>query len=164
MRRDKLIHRATYAFVRTSSNYFFVQKRSSIKDYCPNFYDPTPGGVVAAGESYDATNAREVMEEMAIDTKNWSHLFTFYYEDEQIKCFGDAWETTYDGPIRIQKEEVQDVEMMTMQEILDRAKSGEDFTPDSIFACEEYVKQKGIPVPVGNRHEVVYFTEEDTAM
>ena len=52
MRARKLIHRATYAFVRDSAGYYYVQKRSSLKDYCPSFLDPTPGGVVAAGESY----------------------------------------------------------------------------------------------------------------
>jgi len=52
MRARKLIHRATYAFVRDSAGYYYVQKRSALKDYCPSFLDPTPGGVVAAGESY----------------------------------------------------------------------------------------------------------------
>ena len=99
MRRDKLIHRATYAFIRNSSNYYYVQKRSMLKDYCPGYYDPTPGGVVAAGESYEVTNRREVEEEMGIccsnagDNLNFNeHLFTFYYEDERIRCFGDAWD------------------------------------------------------------------------
>ena len=54
--KPSLIHRATYAFVRDSSGYFYVQKRSSIKDYCPSHFDPTPGGVVAAGESFADTN------------------------------------------------------------------------------------------------------------
>ena len=49
MRKERLIHRATYAFVKDSDNYFYVQKRSLLKDYCPGFFDPTPGGVVAAG-------------------------------------------------------------------------------------------------------------------
>ena len=70
-----------------------------LKDYCPGYYDPTPGGVVAAGESYEVTNRREVEEEMGIccsnggDNLNFNeHLFTFYYEDERIRCFGDAWD------------------------------------------------------------------------
>lgn len=43
MRMKGLIHRATFSFVKDSSNYFYVQKRSSLKDYCPEFFDPTPG-------------------------------------------------------------------------------------------------------------------------
>jgi hypothetical protein len=38
MRQHRLIHRATFCFVKTSSNYFYVQKRSMLKDYCPGFY------------------------------------------------------------------------------------------------------------------------------
>ena len=64
MRAKRLIHRATYAFIRNSRNYFYVQKRSALKDYCPSFYDPCPGGVVGAGETYEDTNRREIEEEM----------------------------------------------------------------------------------------------------
>ncbi|KAJ1435228.1 NUDIX hydrolase domain-like protein [Ochromonadaceae sp. CCMP2298] len=151
MRRDKLIHRATYAFIRTSSNYFYVQKRSAIKDYCPGFFDPTPGGVVGAGESYEETNVREIEEEMGITGAPCEHLFTFYYEDQRIRCFGDAWDVVYDGPIKMQEEEVESVHMMSMQEVL----QGGDFTPDSLHACREYIKMKGMPEAVGPRPEPV---------
>lgn len=149
MRRDKLIHRATYAFIRNSCNYYYVQKRSSLKDYCPGFFDPTPGGVVAAGESFEVSNAREVEEEMGIKNVPMEHLFTFYYEDQRVKCFGDAWEVVYDGPLQLQVEEVESVHMMSMAEILERSEAGENFTPDSIHACKEYVKMKGLLEPTG---------------
>lgn len=146
MRAEGLIHRATYALVRDSQNYFYVQRRSTIKDYCPGFFDPTPGGVVGAGESYDDTNRREVEEEMGIpESTPMAHLFDFYYEDQRIKCWGDCWEIVYDGPLRLQTTEVDAVEKMSMQEILDRYEAGEKFTPDSIAACKEYVKRKGCP-------------------
>lgn len=38
MRKHRLIHRATYGFVKTSTNYFYVQKRSMLKDYCPGYF------------------------------------------------------------------------------------------------------------------------------
>jgi hypothetical protein len=102
MREYKLRHRATYAFVRDSTGYFYVQKRSLIKDYCPGFWDPTPGGVVAAGESYEETNRREVEEEMGIPASSpMDHLFTWLYEDDLCKCYGDCWEIIYDGPIKL---------------------------------------------------------------
>jgi hypothetical protein len=45
------------------------------------------------------------------------------------------------------QEEVDDVVLMSMDEILERARAGEQFTPDSVHACLEYVKLKGsIPV------------------
>ena len=145
MRAERLIHRATYAFIKNSANLFYVQKRSSLKDYCPGYFDANPGGVVASGESYEETNRREIEEEMGIPASTpMEHLFTFYYEDERIKCFGDAWELTYDGELKLQVEEVESVHMMTLQEILRRSEAGEKFTPDSIFACKEYAKRKGI--------------------
>ena len=160
MRRDKLIHRATYAFVRNSHNYFYVQKRSTLKDYCPGYFDPTPGGVVAAGESYEYTNTREIEEEMGISGVKSDHLFTFYYEDQRIKCFGDAWDVVYDGPLKLQKEEVESVHLMSMREILERAENGEKFTPDSIHACKEYVRLKGFLDPTGDRVEPIVILDE----
>lgn len=147
MRANKLIHRATYAFIRDSNNLFYVQKRSNLKDYCPSYWDPTPGGVVGAGESYELTNTREVDEEMGISGITMNHLFTFYYEDERIKCFGDAWEGIYNGPLQLQEVEVEDVEMMSMNEIITRSENDIDkFTPDSIHACHEYIKRFGYPI------------------
>ena len=149
MRAKRLPHRATYAFIKNSSNYFYVQKRSSLKDYCPSYFDPNPGGVVGYGESYEETNCREIEEEMGIpgDTP-MDHLFEFYYEDERIKCFGDAWELTYDGVLKLQEEEVESIHMMSLREIIERYERGEKFTPDSIYCCKEYVKLKGYPEPI----------------
>lgn len=156
MRQQKLIHRATYAFIRNSQNYYYVQKRSMLKDYCPGFYDPAPGGVVAAGESYEFTNAREIDEEMGIRNVSPDHLFTFYYEDDRVKCFGDAWEFVYDGPLKLQVEEVDSVVLMSMDEILASVAAGGNFTPDSIFACMKYIKLKGVLAPTGDKEEVVF--------
>ena len=146
MRRDRLRHRATYALVRDSDNYFYVQKRSSSKDYCPGYFDPTPGGVVAAGESFQETNRREMEEEMGIPAGTpMAHLFSLYYEDERIRCFGDAWALVWDGPLKLQASEVESVHKMTMQEIIERYERGDKFTPDSLAFCYEYIRLHGMP-------------------
>jgi hypothetical protein len=49
-----------------------------------------------------------------------------------------------------------DVVMMSMDEILAQAASDGNFTPDSIYACKEYVKLKGSPVASGSRPSVVF--------
>jgi 8-oxo-dGTP pyrophosphatase MutT (NUDIX family) len=120
--------------------------RSALKDYCPSYFDPTPGGVVAANETYAEANQREVEEEMGIPVGTpTEHLFTFYFEDDKVKCFGDAWEMTYDGELRLQPEEVDSVHLMSMKEIFERFDRGEKFAPDSMCACREYVKIRGFP-------------------
>jgi len=55
----------------------------------------------------------------------------------------------YDGPLQLQKEEVDSIELMSMEEILNRYEAGENFTPDSIFACKEYIKLNGIYEVIG---------------
>ena len=161
MREKGLIHRATYAFIRTSNNYFYVQKRSMIKDYCPGYYDPTPGGVVDAGESVDLTNEREIEEEMGITQPlGIERMKDFFYEDERTKCWGSMFDVIYDmnfeNTLKLQAEEVDSVQMMTLQEILDKSASGElDITPDGIHATKLYIKEKGLLKAVGVRPEVL---------
>lgn len=72
-----------------------------------------------------------------------SHLFTFFYEDQRLRCWGDAWELIWDGPLSLQETEVSEVVKMSMSEILQRAETGESFTPDSIAAARRYVEEKG---------------------
>lgn len=86
------------------------------------------------------------------------HLFTFYFEDEHSRVWGDAWRGYYDGQrflfsskyylfnlffdrdLKLQEEEVESVHMMTIEEILQRSENGEDFTPDGIFAVRKYLE------------------------
>ena len=53
MRKENLWHRSSFIFVVNSNGQFFVQKRTSTKDYCPSYFDLAAGGVVKFGESMD---------------------------------------------------------------------------------------------------------------
>ena len=45
-----------------------MQKRSTLKSYCPGYYDLATGGVVNADDEDDEVNARrEVQEELGIN-------------------------------------------------------------------------------------------------
>jgi hypothetical protein len=54
------------------------------------------------------------------------------------------------------QEEVDDVVMMSMDEILAAAESGQNFTADSISACKEYVRLKGCPQTTSERPPVIF--------
>lgn len=88
MRAENLWHRATYVFVFTSDEKLLVQRRTMIKDYCPGYLDPAPGGVIGAGESYAENAVRELEEEMGIRDVPLEHVSTFKYEDDVTHCWG----------------------------------------------------------------------------
>ena len=160
MRLNNLWHRATYILVlaedtdsTASSPQVFVQRRSLQKDYCPGKLDPTPGGVVGFGESYQENAEREVFEEMGIDVtdvntsgNSMNRLFTFSYSDQKVKVWGGFFEVRYHGStddLTIQEEEVEDVFSMSLDELKVRIEeSSDDFMPDACHAMRLYFQRK----------------------
>ncbi len=107
-----------------------------IKDYCPGFLDPMAGGVVQFGEEMEENAYREAQEEMGVDGVLLRHVDTFFYEDSRSVVWGGMFECTYDGELTLQKEEVDEVLLLSTEEILSRA---QEFTPDGIYAFKRYL-------------------------
>ena len=129
-----------------------VQRRSMLKDYCPGKLDPTPGGVVGFGESYEENATREIEEEMGIDLSEenpyrnrMNRLFQFSFEDDRVKVWGEFWEATYNGPIEkltLQTEEVAEILSIPVKELQALLeKSPDKFLPDSRHAIQLYFER-----------------------
>jgi pyrimidine 5'-nucleotidase len=144
-----------------------IQKRVLTKDYCPGRYDPTPGGVVQFNESYDDNMVRELEEEMGIHCRILStesesesnvssdastrptlklrKLFTFPYEDDRVRVWGQFYEGNYEGTMHdlaLQEAEVASVHRMSLTELFDLvSKSPELFMPDSVHALQLYYQK-----------------------
>ena len=162
MRLENLWHRATYVAIRhepehleqhgdhPSDVYVLVQKRSSLKDYYPGRFDATPGGVVGFGETSLENASREMQEEMGIDVtagkNDLTRLFTFSFEDEHVRVWGEFYECIYRGALkdlRIQREEVDSVERMSLQELRERMDAHpEQFMPDSCHAMRLFLQRR----------------------
>lgn len=138
MRAERLLHRSTYILVFNSNRDLYVQKRTLIKDIYPGFWDPAAGGVVAAGESYEEGARRELAEEMGITGTAIRYEFEMFYEDALSRVFGGVFSCVWDGPLTLQAEEVQYVEVMPPQQVLERA-SVEQFTPDGLAVLRRYL-------------------------
>jgi isopentenyldiphosphate isomerase len=138
MRAKRLLHRSTYILVFNARSEIYVQKRTMTKDVFPGYFDPATGGVVLAGESYEESAVRELEEEMGIRGVPLTNLFDFYFEDEHARVWGRAFSCEYDGKIVPQAEEVEYVEMMTINDILHRAET-EQFTPDGLLVVRRYL-------------------------
>ena len=179
MRLDRMWHRATYIVIRHDYNadgvpsgdtktgddagqsrasndedddeFLLVQRRTTIKDYCPGKLDPTPGGVVGFGESYMLNATREMMEEMNIDLSEESgnemkELFTFPYQDDKVRVWGGMFEVIYRRPleeIKMQPEEVDEVLRLSMSDIRRMAtEDPDDWMPDGLHAIRLYLQYK----------------------
>lgn len=150
-----------------------VQRRSALKDYCPGKLDPLPGGVVEYGESYRENAIRELYEEMGIfiaedgttttttttisnksyttpvqhSSTTLTRLFTFPYQDKHVRVWGELYECYFQGTIDdlvLQVEEVDSVELMSLQELKDRIENdAEAFMPDACHAMKLYFQRLG---------------------
>jgi hypothetical protein len=75
---------------------------------------------------------------MGITSPEIQHLFNFYYEDYRTKVWGILFFSRWDGPLKLQPEEVESVEMMSLNEIFDRYARGEKIPPDSMVAMTKF--------------------------
>ncbi|CAB9515224.1 Nudix hydrolase YfcD [Seminavis robusta] len=160
MRLQKLWHRATYILVlvcdkednqKKQKQHVIVQKRSAIKDYCPRKLDPTPGGVVGFGETNWHNATRELEEELGITIGKESdatltRLFTFPYQDEHVKVFGEFYECIYRGDphsdLTLQPEEVESIEIVPLEQLRQRIQTApHEFMPDACHAMQLYFQR-----------------------
>ncbi len=138
MRAEALVHRSTYILVFNSRGEIFVQKRTLTKDIYPGCCDPTAGGVVLAGETYEQGAARELAEELGVRGVPLEPLFDFFFEEDRCAVWGRVFRCVWDGPMTLQAEEVESGEFLPPEEVLRRA-SQEPYTPDGIQALRRYL-------------------------
>src|SRR5215470_9369608 len=138
IRARKLRHRATYILVFKAHGQLFVHRRSAAKDIYPSYYDVAVGGVVGAGETYDDGARRELAEELGITAVPVRPILKFQYEDDGNLVNGRVYSCSYDGPLRLQAEEIVDGEWLDLDVVFERARH-QPFCPDGIEALLRYL-------------------------
>ena len=106
MRALNLTHAATAVVVRDRLGRVHVHRRTDTKDLYPGRHDFAAGGVVAAGEDpYDAA-VRELEEELGVAGVALEPLGVAHFGDDHTDYWGHLFTTRWDGPVRLQPEEV----------------------------------------------------------
>jgi isopentenyldiphosphate isomerase len=130
MRARRLPHRCVYLLVFNRRGELFIHLRTATKDVYLSHWDVCVGGVLAAGESFDAGLEREAREELGVDVLA-EPLFPFRYADEQTVVHGMVYRTVHEGPFTLQPEEIVRGEFVAAEEVALRAEK-EPFCPDGL--------------------------------
>lgn len=130
MRARRLPHRSTYILVFDGIGRLFVHLRTAAKDIYPSHWDVAIGGVLGAGEDWDAGAARELREELGVDAP-LEPLFPFHFIDGTNDVHGRVYRAVHEGPFRLQPEEVVRGEFVEVAEVARRAASA-PFCPDGL--------------------------------
>ena len=94
-----------------------MQRRSMQKDFSAGLLNPVTSGIVQYDEDVYCAAERELYEEMGIKGVPLRHIDTFYYSEERGSIWGTLYDCTYDGKLVLEKEEVDDVLLMELDEI-----------------------------------------------
>ena len=106
MRARNLTHAATAVVVRDRLGRVHVHRRTTTKDVYPGLHDFAAGGVVGAGEDPHDAAVRELDEELGVTGVALEPLGVTHYGDDRTDHWGHLFTVTWDGPVRLQPEEV----------------------------------------------------------
>lgn len=138
MRHHKLLHRAVYLLLVSSSGQLFVHRRTTTKDVYPGYWDVTVGGVVGAGEDYDSAARRELAEEVGITCEALTPLFAVRFADPSTQLIGRAFLAHHDGPVTLQAEEIAHGAFVSLAEA-ERIVRDEPCCPDGVQVLHRYL-------------------------
>ena len=131
MRARRLRHRAVSVAVLGSDGRLLVHRRADHKDLWPGMWDIAAGGVVAAGEGYDAAAHRELAEELGVSAGAMECLGGASYEDESVALIGRGYVVVHDGPFTFTDGEIAEARWVTAAQLA-QLMAAEAFVPDSV--------------------------------
>jgi isopentenyldiphosphate isomerase len=130
MRAGRLQHRSVGIAVMSTDGRLLIHRRSLAKDIWPGWWDIAAGGVVVAGETYEAAAQRELKEELGIEA-DVEFLGQSRYVDDDVAEMCRGYRVVHDGPFEFSDGEVSEVRWVTFAE-LGAMRTTHTFLPDSI--------------------------------
>jgi isopentenyldiphosphate isomerase len=143
MRQKRLPHRCVYVLVFNTKGELFIHQRTATKDVYPSHWDVTIGGVLAAGEAFDAGAFREGQEEIGVSLEP-EQLVPFRYADTASSAHSMVYRATHDGPFHLQAEEIVHGEFVPLEDLMHRMRHV-PFCPDGQAVLAEYLHRDRMP-------------------
>lgn len=124
----KMWCRSTNVFVLNSEGQILCHQRSINKERYPGVWSTHFGGHVTSGESFKINAVKETEEEIGLHINVFQMIPWRTHKKEDARLWMRDFLTVYDGlteDLKIQKEEIEQVKFMSIEEILDSIKNPE---------------------------------------
>lgn len=133
-------HRIVHILIFNKKEEMALQLRSKKKNFTPEHWSTSAGGHVQSGETYEQAASRELEEELGIKTK-LKFLFKDLYDDRSrlgMKKFLGVFRTVYEGPFKINPDEVEKIEFFSLDKIQKMINSKGKFHPELLFLLKNH--------------------------
>jgi isopentenyldiphosphate isomerase len=147
VRERGLVGRGTFILLFNSAGELCVHRRTLSKALYPGHWDVAAGGMVQAGESYELSAERELAEELGVSGVPLTAHERFYFDQPGNRLWCAVFSAVWDGPLRLQPEEVLEARFMPVAEALAQSQTL-DYCPDSLAALKRFLwarTQAGTP-------------------
>ncbi len=141
LRQRGLIGRCTFIFLFNTKGELCVHRRTLSKALYPGFWDTAAGGMVAAGESYAVSAARELAEELGVSGVELVEHDHFYFEDGDSRLWCTSYSAVWDGPLLLQPEEVMEARFLPLDAVLAEAEQ-KPYCPDAQEGLRRYLASR----------------------
>ncbi|NNA06770.1 NUDIX hydrolase [Pseudomonas lundensis] len=132
------IGRGTFILLFNSSGELCVHQRTMSKALYPGYWDVAAGGMVGVDETYAESAARELYEELGVSDVPLTAHERFYFDCPDNHLWCAVFSAVWDGPLRVQPEEVQQACFMPVAQAL-RLSQTQPYCPDSLAALKRYL-------------------------
>ena len=144
LRERGLIGRGTFILLFNSAGELCVHQRTLSKALYPGYWDVAAGGMVGVNESYAESAARELEEELGVSGVPLTAHERFYFDCPDNHLWCAVFSAVWDGPLRVQPEEVQHAHFIPVAEAL-RLSETQPYCPDSLAALKRYLSTTNRP-------------------
>ncbi|NBA95089.1 NUDIX hydrolase [Pseudomonas sp. R5(2019)] len=141
LRERNLIGRGTYILLFNGAGELCVHRRTLSKAIYPGYWDVAAGGMVQADETYAESAARELEEELGVSGVELTAHERFFFDQPGNRLWCAVFSAVWDGPLRLQPEEVSDARFLPVAEALKDSLSN-PYCPDSLAALNRFMASR----------------------
>ncbi|MCU1735704.1 MULTISPECIES: NUDIX hydrolase [unclassified Pseudomonas] len=133
LRERGLIGRCTFILLFNGAGQLCVHKRTLSKAIYPGYWDVAAGGMVAAGEEYADSAARELAEELGVSGVELRAHDHFFFDQPGNRLWCSVFSAVWGGPLQLQPEEVSEARFVNLEVIREESRHL-PYCPDSLAA------------------------------